>query len=174
MRNSRAEMSSTGKRDERAQLVEVTSGLGAGRGRARDQVRQSEGRTRRQGDQPGARFEASPTGIARHRRETSRESQPMWMTRVSINHPVFATMVMVALTVLGSVFVREARGRGDARCASARWCRSRCVIRARRPEQVENDIAKPIENAVNTVAGVKRILSASYEGISLLMDRVPA
>jgi multidrug efflux pump subunit AcrB len=25
----------------------------------------------------------------------------MWMTRVSINHPVFATMVMVALTVLG-------------------------------------------------------------------------
>jgi len=25
----------------------------------------------------------------------------MWMTRVAINHPVFATMVMVALTVLG-------------------------------------------------------------------------
>ncbi len=34
------------------------------------------------------------------------------------------------------------------------------------PEQVENDLAKPIENAVNTVAGVKRILSASYEGMS--------
>src|SRR5919206_258614 len=25
----------------------------------------------------------------------------MWMTRVAINHPVFATMVMVALSVLG-------------------------------------------------------------------------
>ena len=25
----------------------------------------------------------------------------MWMTRVSIHHPVFATMVMVALLVLG-------------------------------------------------------------------------
>ena len=25
----------------------------------------------------------------------------MWMTRVSISHPVFATMVMVGLTVLG-------------------------------------------------------------------------
>jgi len=24
----------------------------------------------------------------------------MWMTRVAINHPVFATMVMVALSVL--------------------------------------------------------------------------
>ena len=35
------------------------------------------------------------------------------------------------------------------------------------PEQVENDIAKPIENAVNTVAGVKRILSRSEEGRSL-------
>src|SRR5207302_68393 len=32
------------------------------------------------------------------------------------------------------------------------------------PEQVENDVAKPIENAVNQVAGVKRLLSASYEG----------
>jgi len=27
----------------------------------------------------------------------------MWMTRVSINHPVFATMVMVAITVLGFI-----------------------------------------------------------------------
>ena len=33
------------------------------------------------------------------------------------------------------------------------------------PEQVENDVAKPIENAVNTVAGIKRLLSASYEGL---------
>ncbi|MFN7779783.1 MAG: efflux RND transporter permease subunit, partial [Betaproteobacteria bacterium] len=35
------------------------------------------------------------------------------------------------------------------------------------PEQVENDLAKPIESAVNTVAGVKRILSRSDEGRSL-------
>ena len=35
------------------------------------------------------------------------------------------------------------------------------------PEQVENDLAKPIESAANTVAGVKRILSRSEEGRSL-------
>jgi hydrophobe/amphiphile efflux-1 (HAE1) family protein len=34
------------------------------------------------------------------------------------------------------------------------------------PEQVENDISKPVESAVNTVAGVKRILSRSDEGRS--------
>ena len=89
----------------------------------------------------------------------------MWMTRVSINHPVFATMVMVALTVLGlfSYVKLGVEAMPDVRPPMV-------SIQVRypgaSPEQVENDLAKPIENAVNTVAGVKRILSASYEGIS--------
>jgi len=89
----------------------------------------------------------------------------MWMTRVSINHPVFATMVMVALTVLGLFSYAKL---GVEAMPDVRPPVVSIQVRypGASPEQVENDLAKPIENAVNTVAGVKRILSASYEGMS--------
>jgi hydrophobic/amphiphilic exporter-1 (mainly G- bacteria), HAE1 family len=87
----------------------------------------------------------------------------MWMTRVSINHPVFATMVMFALTVLGIVSYQRLRVEAmpDVRPP---FVQVRVDYPGASPEQMENDVAKPIENAVNTVAGVKRLLSASYEG----------
>jgi HAE1 family hydrophobic/amphiphilic exporter-1 len=87
----------------------------------------------------------------------------MWMTRVSINHPVFATMVMVALTVLGIVSYNRLRVEAMPDI-SPPMVQIFVQYPGASPEQVENDVAKPIENAVNTVAGVKRILSASYEG----------
>ncbi len=89
----------------------------------------------------------------------------MWMTRVSISHPVFATMVMVALTVLGLFSYAKL---GVEAMPDVRPPMVSVQVRypGASPEQVENDLAKPIENAVNTIAGVKRILSASYEGVS--------
>ena len=39
----------------------------------------------------------------------------MWITRTSINQPVFATMVMLALVVLGAFSYRLLPGRADAR-----------------------------------------------------------
>ena len=89
----------------------------------------------------------------------------MWMTRVSINHPVFATMVMVALTVLG-LFAYNKLGVEPMPDINPPTVSIRVVYPGASPEQVENDLTKPVENAVNTVAGVKRILSASYEGVS--------
>ncbi|MGZ8274339.1 MAG: efflux RND transporter permease subunit, partial [Burkholderiaceae bacterium] len=89
----------------------------------------------------------------------------MWMTRVSINHPVFATMVMVALTVLG-LFAYNKLGVEPMPDINPPRVSIRVAYPGASPEQVENDITKPVENAVNTVAGVKRILSASYEGVS--------
>jgi len=88
----------------------------------------------------------------------------MWMTRVAINHPVFATMVMVAIAVLGLFSYQRLRVEAmpDVRPP---WVQIRVDYPGASPEQVENDVAKPIENAVNTVAGIKRLLSASYEGL---------
>ena len=90
----------------------------------------------------------------------------MWITRVSINHPVFATMVMVALTVLG-LFSYVRLGVEPMPDVSPPGVQIWVSYPGASPEQVENDLAKPIENAVNTVAGVKRILSRSDEGRSL-------
>jgi hydrophobe/amphiphile efflux-1 (HAE1) family protein len=89
----------------------------------------------------------------------------MWMTRVAINHPVFATMVMVALTVLG-LFSYARLGVEPMPDVAPPAVQIAVMYPGASPEQVENDIAKPIENAVNTVAGVKRILSRSDEGRS--------
>src|SRR5437870_5144856 len=87
----------------------------------------------------------------------------MWMTRVAINHPVFATMVMVALSVLGMFAYQRLRVEAmpDIRPP---FVAVKVDYPGASPEQFENDVAKPIENAVNQVAGVKRLLSASYEG----------
>jgi hydrophobe/amphiphile efflux-1 (HAE1) family protein len=90
----------------------------------------------------------------------------MWITRVSINHPVFATMMMVALTVLG-LFSYARLGVEPMPDVSPPGVQIWVNYPGASPEQVENDLAKPIENAVNTVAGVKRILSRSDEGRSL-------
>jgi HAE1 family hydrophobic/amphiphilic exporter-1 len=90
----------------------------------------------------------------------------MWMTRVSINHPVFATMVMVALTVLG-LFSYAKLGVEPMPDIAPPGVQIWINYPGASPEQVENDLAKPVENAVNTVAGVKRILSRSDEGRSL-------
>ena len=88
----------------------------------------------------------------------------MWITRVSINNPVFAAMVMVALCVLG-LFSYAAAGRR----ADARHRRRRCAFIDVRypgasPEAVEREISKPVEEALNSIAGVKRITSRSFEG----------
>src|SRR5919109_1187054 len=87
----------------------------------------------------------------------------MWITRVSINHPVFATMVMVALSVLGIFSYQRLRVEAMPEIQFP-FVAIKVDYPGASPEQFENDVAKPIENAVNQVAGVKRLLSASYEG----------
>src|SRR3954469_24472938 len=100
---------------------------------------------------------------ARSRPPHRTRASAMWMTRVAISHPVFATMVMVALSVLGIFSYQRLRVEAmpDVRPP---FVAIKVDYPGASPEQFENDVAKPIENAVNTVAGVKRLLSASYEG----------
>ncbi len=87
----------------------------------------------------------------------------MWMTRVSIQNPVFAAMVMVALCVLGlfSYAKLGVEQMPDITFPCA-WLEVRYPGAS--PEAVEREVIKPIEEAVNSVAGVKRITSRSGEG----------
>ena len=87
----------------------------------------------------------------------------MWITKTSIKNPVFATMVMVALVVLGlasySKLGVEAMPNVEIPAAFIE-----VNYPGASPEQVENDITRPLEEAVNTVGGVKKIISNSWEG----------
>ena len=87
----------------------------------------------------------------------------MWITKISINNPVFATMIMVAIMVLGLFSYRalqvEAMPNVEIPVA---WIE--VAYPGASPEQVENDIVRPLEDALNTVSGVRKIISNSWEG----------
>ncbi len=87
----------------------------------------------------------------------------MWITRVSINNPVFATMVMVALCVLG-LFSLNRLGVEQMPDITLPGAWVEVIYPGASPEAVEREIIKPLEEAVNSVAGVKRITSRSSEG----------
>ncbi len=87
----------------------------------------------------------------------------MWMTRVSIRNPVFATMVMVALCVLGLVAYSKL---GVEQSPDITFPGAQVDIQypGASPEAVEREVAKPLEEALNTIAGVERVQSRSFEG----------
>ncbi len=89
----------------------------------------------------------------------------MWITRVSIKNPVFATMVMVGIVVLG-LFAYARLGVEQMPDVTLPFCNIITVYPGASPEAVETDVSKPIEYAVNTVSGVKRIYSNSREAQS--------
>jgi hydrophobe/amphiphile efflux-1 (HAE1) family protein len=89
----------------------------------------------------------------------------MWITKTSIKNPVFATMVMVALMVLG---LASYRGLGVESMPNVELPFAWVEVNypGASPEQVENDITRPLEDAINTVSGIKTIRSNSWESRS--------
>jgi len=89
----------------------------------------------------------------------------MWFTRVSIDNPVLATMVMAALCVLGLFSY------GRLRVERLPDITPPIVFvlvayPGASPEAIETELTRPIELALNGIAGVKMIRSNSYEGRS--------
>ncbi|CAN5795748.1 efflux RND transporter permease subunit [soil metagenome] len=89
----------------------------------------------------------------------------MWFTRVSIANPVFATMVMAALCVLGLFSYSQLRVERMPDIAAPIVFVSVAYPGAS-PEGIETELTRPIELALNGIAGVKMIRSNSWEGRS--------
>ncbi len=89
----------------------------------------------------------------------------MWLTRVSISQPVFAAMVMVALCVLG-IFSYQKLGVEQLPDVSPPGAFIDVRYPGAAPEAVEREVTKRVEEALNSIAGVKRITSRSFEGRS--------
>ncbi|HET6264397.1 MAG TPA: efflux RND transporter permease subunit [Usitatibacter sp.] len=87
----------------------------------------------------------------------------MWITRVSISQPVFATMMMVALCVLGLFSYNRLRVERMPDITIP-FVFIQIQYPGAAPEAVENDINKPVEEVINTVNGVKVIRSNAFEG----------
>ena len=92
----------------------------------------------------------------------------MWFTKVSLKNPVFATMVMLAIVVLGAFSYQRLKVdqfpeidfpvvvvTADYPGAS--------------PEIVESEVTKKIEEGVNSIAGINALTSRSYEGSAVVI-----
>ena len=92
----------------------------------------------------------------------------MWLTRISVKFPVFTIMMMFCLMVLGL----------------ASWLRL-CVEEfpdvvfpfvvvytnypGASPESIESEITKKMEDQINTISGLKQVISQSSEGLSTII-----
>jgi len=92
----------------------------------------------------------------------------MWITRTSINQPVFATMVILALVVLGVYSYRLLPVEQMPEIAIPQAYVTVNYPGAS-PEAIESDIIKPLENVINGVDGVRNIYSTAREGNAFLM-----
>src|SRR5512134_770372 len=92
----------------------------------------------------------------------------MWFTRVSIGNPVFATMMMAALLVLG-VFSYSRLPVEQFPDVSFPVVVVETEYPGASPENVEEEVTRKIEESVNTVSGIKTLSSRSYEGRSVVI-----
>ena len=92
----------------------------------------------------------------------------MWFTQVSLRNPVFATMVMLALMVLGLFSFQRLKVDQFPNIDFPVVVVSTAYPGAS-PEIVESEVTKKVEETVNAIAGVNTLTSRSYEGQSVVI-----
>lgn len=91
----------------------------------------------------------------------------MFLTRISVTHPVFTTMMMVALLVIG-IFSFQRLGLDQYPDVDVPIVVVMTTYSGATPETVETEVTRPIEDALNSIGGLDEITSTSYEGRSVV------
>ncbi|RYX90138.1 MAG: efflux RND transporter permease subunit [Comamonadaceae bacterium] len=92
----------------------------------------------------------------------------MWFTQVSLRNPVFATMVMAALVVLG-LFSYQRLQVDQFPNIDFPVVVITAEYPGASPEIVESEVTKKLEEGVNSIAGINALTSRSYEGQSVVI-----
>ncbi|VWX61987.1 Nodulation protein NolG [Burkholderiales bacterium 8X] len=92
----------------------------------------------------------------------------MWFTRVSLQNPVFATMLMLALVVLG-IFSYQRLQVDQFPNIDLPVVVVLTEYPGASPEIVESEVTKKLEEGVNSIAGINAVTSRSYEGQSVVI-----
>lgn len=92
----------------------------------------------------------------------------MKITDISIQKPIFTTMMILTIVVLGA-FAYLRLGIDLMPNVEFPYVMIQTTLRGAGPEEMESSVTKPIEEAVNTISGIEDINSTSYEGLSLVM-----
>jgi HAE1 family hydrophobic/amphiphilic exporter-1 len=92
----------------------------------------------------------------------------MWFTRVSLQNPVFATMAMLAIVVLG-LFSYQRLKVDQFPNIDFPVVVVTTEYPGASPEIIESEISQKIEEGVNAIAGISSLISRSYEGQSVVV-----
>ncbi len=92
----------------------------------------------------------------------------MWFTQVSLKNPVLATMLMLAIVVLG-LFSFQRLKIDQFPNIDFPVVVITTEYPGASPEIVESEVSKKIEEGVNSIAGISALTSRSYEGMSVVV-----
>ena len=92
----------------------------------------------------------------------------MWFTRISLQNPVLATMVMFAFVVLG-LFSYQRLQIDQFPNIDFPVVVVTTEYPGASPEIIESEVSKKIEEGVNSIAGINALTSRSYEGMSVVV-----
>ena len=90
----------------------------------------------------------------------------MFLSDLSVKQPVFATMMMIALVVLG-IFSYKELSIDLFPNVDLPVVMVQTLYPGVAPETVETEVTKRIEEAINPIEGIKHIQSTTTEGIAL-------
>src|SRR5438105_1827950 len=91
----------------------------------------------------------------------------MWLTRLSIQRPVFVIVLISVFLILG-LFSRSKMQVEERPRVDIPYITVTTVYPGTGPEEMESLITKPIEDSVSSVNGVRNITSSSQYGISFV------
>jgi len=89
------------------------------------------------------------------------------LAQVCIRRPVFATMLIVALVVLGFDAYQKL-GVDYFPKVEFPFVTVTTSLRGASPEEIESQVTKPLEEALNTISGIDELNSSSFEGRSII------
>jgi HAE1 family hydrophobic/amphiphilic exporter-1 len=88
-----------------------------------------------------------------------------WLAAISVKRPVFATVIVLILTVVG-MFSYGKLGLDRFPKVDFPIVIITTVLPGSAPEEIETDITDKVEAAVNTISGIDELRSSSVEGVS--------
>lgn len=91
-----------------------------------------------------------------------------WLAEICVRRPVFATVIILALTVIGYFGYTKL---GVDRFPKVDFPTVTITLNepGASPEEIETEIVDKVEEAVNTISGIDTLNSTSYEGVGIVI-----
>jgi HAE1 family hydrophobic/amphiphilic exporter-1 len=90
-----------------------------------------------------------------------------WLANVSVRRPVFATVLVLGICVLGFAGYKQL-GVDRFPKVDAPFVSVNTRLAGAAPEQVETEVTDKLEEALNTISGIDELRSVSSEGVSMI------